>query len=631
MDRDLKTIIAPDVSPEKVCFWTGAGISVDKPSCLPVGDSLTKKAVEYFCLPGTWNKLIHYFKQAKMQDAFGYEKLAPRLEAVLESIMQAIGIKVLAILDPSLNAKPNRLHYLFAKHLEDGGTHITPNFDSCIENSLPSHSKVQIIENFESPEILSERFSKCLVHIHGRYDRGSTNLEHLGVRIRTIASGFPEWLGERITFLLRQQDYLIFIGYSGRDYFDVNPYFSEIGKRKQGLKNLTVIWVKHTMGEKEGKSVPFDKQEQGKVILDALGNCGARIVYLLMQTDKFLDIFQKIWGLSCRSNKPNDKRDDKQYRNLQEILQSRISISQDDKILVTTQLFSSMGIGREVVALKDDLLRVANEKLSDNSLKYRVYFLLNNGLRDVGLYKQSQKFSHLLPAFTLREKISFHERAAGDYWLRGDHFRAAWHFFRGIIIYGRKINKFEKADIENQSATDIYYESIITFLHWCRDIKKLPLVGRLFPLCLGIRAFQQLMEAREYLLKNPHAKAKLIRLYDEIPNIRGRTLLPSWIKSTEVEVISHFRETDSILGVVNFSRREIMRGLGEGKKPEKGKLELLYSCSELIGDRPGMLKAVMLQKKIYGLDNPRAKKTLKEVEWAWWKKIGWLLDGYWMI
>ena len=127
---------------------------------------------------------------------------------------------------------------------------------------------------------------------------------------------------------------------------------------------------------------------------------------------------------------------------IQDKLQSRISISKDDKTLATAQLYSSMGVGREVVALKNELLRGVNEPIGENFLKSKVYLLLNNGLRDVGLYKQAMNFSRLLPVSTLKEKIFFHQRAAGDYWLRGDHFRAAYHFYRGIITYGGKISEF---------------------------------------------------------------------------------------------------------------------------------------------------------------------------------------------
>jgi hypothetical protein len=626
MDGDLKKIIVSGISPENVCFWTGAGISANKPSNQPLGDSLTQRTVEHFCLPGTWNKLIGYFRQTKMQDAFGYPKNTPRLEAVLESLIQALDLGVLNILDSSYNAKPNLLHYFFAKHLAGGGIHITANFDNCIENALRylgSYDKVQIINSFESFRISSWGLSNSLIHIHGRYDQRQDSLKHLGVRIRNIASGFPEVLKDMVTSLLCRESYLIFVGYSGRDYFDVNPFFSELKKQGKQLKNLTVIWVKHTPRKEKGELVPWYEQQEGKDILEALENCGTKIFYLLMQADKFLEVLKELFGYSYKVE-IGDERDHENGQIIQDL--PFISISENEKILATAQLYSSMGIGQEVITLASDLLRIINERIDKHSFSSKIYLLLNNGLRDIGLYKQALKYSCALPTTTLEERMIFDHRIAGDCWLRGDHFRAFYHFYRGIFMHKRSMEKFIET---NESITEIYYESIVTFLHWYRDIKKLPLVGKLLPLRWGIKEFQRLMQAKEYLLEKPHDKAKLIRLYDEIPVIKRRVSLPLWIKLAEVEIISYFQETDSILGVVNFSRREIELAIKRGGKIDKSELELLSLRSRIIGDLAGILKAAILQKKIYRTNDPLAKITLRQIEWAWWMKVVWLLKWYW--
>jgi hypothetical protein len=329
--------------------------------------------------------------------------------------------------------------------------------------------------------------------------------------------------------------------------------------------------VKHTPCKEKGELVPWSEQQEGKVILEALENCGANIFYLLMKADKFLEMLKEYFGYSYKVEL-SDEHDHVKCKIIQ--AQPSIAISENEKILATAQLYSSMGIGQEVITLANDLLRIIKEGTDKHTLRSQIYFLLNNGFRDVGLYKQALKFSRLLPTSTLKERMFFEQRIAGDYWLRGDHFRAAYHFFRGIVVYGRKINKFKDNNKKNPSVKGVYYESIITFLHWYRDIKKIPLVGKLLPLCLGVRAFRRLMQAQEYLLKKPHAKAKVIRLYDEIPNIKGRMSLPLWIKPAEVEIISYFQETDSILGVVNFLRRRIVLNINTGKTPDKDELEL---------------------------------------------------------
>lgn len=45
-------------TPGNVIFWSGAGISRDPPSSLPLGEELTRNVVEDFCLPNTWRDII---------------------------------------------------------------------------------------------------------------------------------------------------------------------------------------------------------------------------------------------------------------------------------------------------------------------------------------------------------------------------------------------------------------------------------------------------------------------------------------------------------------------------------------------------------------------------------------------
>lgn len=121
--------------PERVCFWTGAGISVYSPSNLPLGIPLTRGAIEAFCLAGTWEKVLSYLQQADLIDEWGNRKLYPRLEAVLNSIVGVLGYDALRFLSVP-DAPPNDLHYFFAWHLSQDGKHVTVNMDDCIRQAF---------------------------------------------------------------------------------------------------------------------------------------------------------------------------------------------------------------------------------------------------------------------------------------------------------------------------------------------------------------------------------------------------------------------------------------------------------------------------------------------------------------
>lgn len=614
INKELEDMLrSADFSPEEVCFWSGAGISVNAPSNLPAGDSLTEEIIEYFCIPGTWNKLKGYFRQTEMQDAYGNEKHTPRLETVLENLVQCLGIKVLKFLDFSYDSEPNSMHRFFADHLKRGGIHITTNFDNCIENSLVSTDKISIIEEFENLRISSTKIKNCLIHIHGRYSRSDEKLERLGVLFRNIASGFPKILEDIITLNTFDRSFLVFIGYSGRDYFDVNPFFFELNSKGKKLRNLTVIWIKHSPKQEnfniqEKEDVEY---QQGRVILESLENLGAKVYYLLIDTNKFLEIVTQYWVLS------NKHKTCSQNSNLSnQTMEQHPSVSNSEKIVATAQVYSSMGIGIEVVNLSNALLRIINHTQEDRLIS-KIYFLLSNGFRDTGLYKQAKIFSRRLPHCNPKDKVFFHNRIGGDYWLRGNYLRAAYNLFLAIVVHGKIIKD-----------TDTYYESINTFLHYYRDVKKIPLIGKLIPSFFGVKAFQKLIKNKEYILRSPHMRANLFRLYDEIQVINRKISLPIWIKPEEVDIISYFEETDSILGVINYSRWLIEKRIKEGEKPQIDELMLLSLRSVIIGDRAGILKAALSLKKNFRFVDPLAKITLKEIEWTRWMKIAWLFKWY---
>lgn len=57
----------------------------------------------------------------------------PRLEGLLDIAYQTLGAAGLEVLDGYRNVTPNRFHKLYAWHLQNGGHHVTANFDVGIE------------------------------------------------------------------------------------------------------------------------------------------------------------------------------------------------------------------------------------------------------------------------------------------------------------------------------------------------------------------------------------------------------------------------------------------------------------------------------------------------------------------
>lgn len=186
------------------------------PTSLSSGATLTKDVVVHACLPDTWDRLDGYYSHGYLISDDGVPKLLPRLEMVVEAIFRAIGIKALGPFVPCATAPPNAWHRLAAQHVRAGGRHITCNIDDCIERCLPS----------SVPHLP--------IHVHGKV--GSLRWESLGLRLSRVSRGMPIDLEDEIIRALMASRVLLFIGYSGSDFFDVTPLFASLSKRSVSLR-----------------------------------------------------------------------------------------------------------------------------------------------------------------------------------------------------------------------------------------------------------------------------------------------------------------------------------------------------------------------------------------------------------
>ena len=304
-----------------------------------------------------------------------------------------------------------------------------------------------------------------------------------------------------------------------------------------------------------------------------------------------------------------------------------LSVENYLKPILSAQIYSTIGIGLEVINLLDSLLKVANFKGIKNNLRNKIFILISNGFRDLGLYKKAREYSELIRHSDLIESIIYHNRIAGDYWLSGNYFKSFYHFILGIRIAKFSIKRFKQSKKVSQIFPNEYYELLDNFLHLFRDFKNLPFIGKLIPLNYGEKFFLELIENKEFIIRRPRTKAGLIQLYHEIPGIR-RIYLPEWLKGLD-DTLPYFYETDSILGVINSSRYKIKIKIKNNEKINFNELQLLYFYSRLIGDLPGILKASMLIKKIFNSKFICPKKELERVEWVLIRKVIWTLQWYW--
>jgi len=603
--------------PNKVIFWTGAGISKDSPSLLPPGDDLTKEIIDAFCLKGTWGKILNYLSYANIKDSHRKNKTIPRLESILGGIVSVLGYDFLNRFNKLFNPIPNALHLFFAHHILKGGSHITLNLDLGIENALqkqisPPVYQILTPSNISQQNILNTTFP-FILHLHGKHGE---SLSNLGLTIENVSKGFSDDIKKLIINRLHLSSLLIFAGYSGSDFFDVTPFFKELHDQKINLLKLGVVWVDH----KENGVGLYDYLTSKKCnpILNALSGCGAQCYIWEGITRYFIQKFASNWGINITP-----------IQNLGQKPSFDKSISMWQQTLVTAKIFVSMGIGKEALSLlKNNPIPIKeystyssrHKDLMDLTPNNRIIYLFNESLREQGLYKQASNYTDMLAKNTVLDELLFLERKASDIWLSGRLFSSKLIYLKALKFGINLIGKSSRFD-------NLYIECIRGYMQLCRDISRLPIIGVHLSkkYLMDLMPYLKTQKVINSLQSSPYDLSHITRLILwELDQKVIKDLNIPYILTNESNVISVFTETDNILGFLNASRARLRKLLHQKQNVMCDEIHHLYNLSKKIGDFPGIIKATIMLAQTGHINFDLVKDfrhALYQVQWVNSKKI----------
>ncbi|RZB32221.1 MAG: hypothetical protein AEth_00544 [Candidatus Argoarchaeum ethanivorans] len=244
--------IAGLIKKGQVLFFVGSGISREKPTGLPTGETLRNELVELFCFDQE-NDIKQYLLNA-------VEKIT--LEEVSQVIYEHIDDRLLDLLSTILDdqkVQPNNIHQFLAKSLTYGNVVVTTNYDSMIERAYTENVPKEIQkekalwlyyddhhfdefydyrQNIVSSEEDTKWFSPIL-KLHGTLQdiRSKRNTRDSVITILSRIESLP--LPKKKALKNLFDDYhVIFMGYSARD-LDIFECLSEITSRRE---DLTLKW-----------------------------------------------------------------------------------------------------------------------------------------------------------------------------------------------------------------------------------------------------------------------------------------------------------------------------------------------------------------------------------------------------
>ncbi|MHA3838271.1 hypothetical protein ACXR8F_21365 [Terrabacter sp. AAH1] len=548
--------------PRSTVFFSGAGISADAPTCGPLGRQLTDNALDAFFDSDTRVLLNGDPKNGELGY---YERLGlegwyrPRLEVVLDVVFAQYGEDGLRhILDGLVRAEPNANHAFFGRHLLAGGGHATANFDTCIERT-------------------DARTAGQVLHFHGALT--SASLAELGARMAVIENGLPQRTAVDLDALLFGTPglVLVFVGYSGSDYFDITPHLISRAPRAAGQ---TIFWHH------------FNPSEPDTTLEEAFRAAGADIHRIEGPLSDWLAKLDQAWNLPALQT-PS-------------IPAMPPHLGQpptpQQRTAATFSLYARLGIRTEVI--KRSAFATAPEHL--------------DGLADAywgaGQYRRALDcWIRAYPGSDPEATARCLERQGAVAWIRGQLFKAERLLWGGYTAWVQP---------GSQVPDVVQVRLVETYLRVTEHMARLP--------DTRWRVRKSRRQAAEAALERlTRGKPLGIQLTARVSSIQADIKqLPDQLRDLHRQTM---QESDALHGMLNFTQGEYRRRVTQPRPgdtaPTPADLVLLVSRNEVLGADGDAARVALLPNAPESMSPAQVWRLFKPVDVTPWHRVR-LLAGF---
>jgi tetratricopeptide (TPR) repeat protein len=227
--------LCEEIKKGKVVFFVGAGVSANSPSNLPIASEMVDRICMAIALKANVSKYrLHQFISLVKNIRF---------EVFFEELYFEIGNSAFEVFDIFKRGIPNPIHKFLSHALSLGNNVVTTNFDVLIEQSCKNKFQCNVIQkekDFIYASSSTVPLDGYLFKLHGSLPLyGEIVSDELLASIRQVGRGLSHGKSLIIDRLLSEKMF-IFLGYSGRDEFDIVPKFKNVPSIKR------LHWVIHS-------------------------------------------------------------------------------------------------------------------------------------------------------------------------------------------------------------------------------------------------------------------------------------------------------------------------------------------------------------------------------------------------
>jgi hypothetical protein len=497
-DEALTLAGVEDLEPERVLFWSGAGISTDPPTSAPLGGELTIRALDYAFEPCCLERIRDYYAALRVEREF------PRLETVLDVVRRIGGLDALVdVLSDMRAPPPNDVHAFLARHLDAGGRQITANFDDCIERSLAAPTADE------------------LIHFHGSFADDPSG-GSLGATLGNIQGGFPRTMADRLRATLTAVDHeaIVFVGYSGYDAFDVAPFLRSLARARE-LTGKTVMWLRFRRSGDDSVTVRDDSPDaRVSAAFDRLRRAGATCVDVEGEPRGVLAAFAARWGWPD-ALMPPPLRGRSAWR-------STLTVSAEQRRRASLELYSMMGLHPEVRRLF-----AVRPPATPSELELAAHTTAADGR----YHEAARLWQQAIPGTSAVDRARREQHVASCWWREG----------RLLKTYRHLRSELRRAEVSAVGGEPLWQIVVIT-AHVFGHMRRRPVL-RFFPTRRRRRFFARCLPADDGVSYGPHLDAMLAA---------ARSRLGVGQEQSEERSLI-FDEAEALHGVLNFRHAWLRR------------------------------------------------------------------------
>ena len=401
----------------------------------------------------------------------------------------------------------------------------------------------------------------------------------MGARLSVIETGLPASIQTELRSIISNSDLLVIVGYSGLDYFDVDPFW-HVSSNEGLLTGKVVLWVEH---EQSGWVIGEDPDKPHPQ-LEGFTAGGAEVYVIRAPTAAVLSGLAVNWSLpTLEAPPPREVRGE-----------IELGLSPRARERATTRLLSVMGLHDSV-----------RQRLAGRSLDREEHEWAASAAWTAGRYRESaEHWAEARPDGDAEDAAVRTERHAAALWLRGE-----LRHSRRELVAGLKRAELYGVSPEERLVMAETLGRVLVHMTRLPDTRFLVTSGRRHEaLCYLDRAQDG--------LSGPLG----VQMTARIDGVRESLTGGAPLRAAE-EPVRDFKQSEALLAMLNYRHAELRKRAIDGEAVDPIEYRRQAADFLCIGDNGDAVRVALLPGAEPAFSPKSVWQGFRSVDFTWWHRV----------